>query len=47
MVLCVCQGKTALIIAVDNGRTEVVGILVAGGADVDLQDRAVSSAHWV
>ena len=47
IVFCVCQGNSALRLAVDNGRTEVVGILVEGGADVNLQDRDVSSADWV
>ena len=47
MVLCVCQGRTALIDAAINGRTEIVGTLIEGGADIDLQNKYVSSAYWV
>ena len=47
MVLCVCQGESALIHAAAKGFTEIVGILIQGGADIDLQDNQVSSADWV
>ena len=46
MVLCVCQGDNALIEAAFKGHTEVVGILIEGGADIDLQNKYVSSAYW-
>ena len=44
--LC-CQGESALMLAAARGSTEVVGILVEGGADVNLQNINVSSADWV
>ena len=47
MVLCVCQGFSALIGAAMNGHTEVVGILIEMGADIELKDNSVSSADWV
>ena len=47
MVLCVCQGATALMKAAHKGHTEVVGILIEAGADMDLQHNDVSSADWV
>ena len=34
-------------LAASNGDTELVGILVDGGAEIDLQDNNVSSADWV
>ena len=43
----VCQGQTALMLAAYRGHTEVVGILIEAGADVDLQSNNVSSADWV
>ena len=50
-VLCVQgfvhHGNSALIRAADNGRTEVVGILIEAGADINLQDNGVRSAEWV
>ena len=46
-VLCVCQGQSALMWAAANGHTEVVGILIEGGADMNLQTNDVSSADWV
>ena len=42
-----CQGYSALIYAATSGHTEVAGILIVAGADVDLQDNQVSSADWV
>ena len=47
MVLCVCQGATALMKAAHKGHTEVVGILIEGGANMDLEDNDVSSADWL
>ena len=43
-VLCVCQGYSALVLAAVNGFTEIVDILVEGGADINLQTNDVSSA---
>ena len=42
-----CQGESALIVAAINGHTEVVGIMIEGGADIDLQNSDVSSADLV
>ena len=44
IVLCVCQGYSALTLAASNGRTEVVGILVEREADVNFKPKYVSSA---
>ena len=45
-VLCVCQGDSALMWAAVKGHTEVVGMLIEGGADINLQTSYVSSADW-
>ena len=42
-----CQGETALTGAAVKGRTEVVGILIEAGADINLQDNYVRSADSV
>ena len=34
-------------LAASNGDTEVVGILIEGGADVDLKSNNVSNVDWV
>ena len=47
MVLCVCQGATALMKAALKGHTEVVGILIEGGANMDLQQNDVSNVDWM
>ena len=46
-VLFLCQGDSALIRGAVKGHTEVVGILIEAGADMNLQDNDVSSADWV
>ena len=47
VVLCVCQGESALFLAAASNRTEVVGILIEAGADIDLKENDVRSADWV
>ena len=47
IVVCVCQRETALRLAAFKGHTEVVGILVEGGANINLKNKHVSSADWV
>ena len=42
-----CQGHSALFLAAASNRTEVVGILIEAGADINLQTNDVSSAVWV
>ena len=42
-----CQGESALIEAATMGHTEVVGILIEGEADVNLQNNEVRSAYWL
>ena len=43
----VCQGTTALMWAATNGFTEVVVILMEGGADINLTNNHVRSAGRV
>ena len=43
-VLFLCQGDSALIRGAVSGFTEVVGMLIEGGADINLKENDVSSA---
>ena len=47
IVLCVCQGYSALILAALRSFIEVVGILIEGGADINLTNNHVRSAGRV
>ena len=42
-----CQGDSALSWAAGRGYTDVVGILIEAGADMNLKNSDVSSADWV